>query len=371
MRPGPRPTGYNRAVAVTQGRERTDRHHDRLRRRSRSLPAVVGLAALSVLLAPLLVPAAVLVDLLRRRPALPTLRLWGFLVQFLLLELAAVSAAAVLWLAFGAGRFLGTDRAVAVHGRVQWWWAGQVLAAARRTLGLRFDEQDVAPCTPGPVIVLGRHSSYGDALLPAVLFGTRHRLQLRYVIAKGLAWDPALDLFGHRLRNHFVDRAAPTGSELLAIGRLARGMDTDDAAVIFPEGQFPTEARRDRVLERLRRDDPAAAERAARLRHLLPPRPGGVLALLGGAPAGTDVIILGHAGFEGFSTVGELWRNVPMRRPVAVRTWRVRAAEVPSDRKARVEWLTARWEELDGWIDDELARRAALDDRGQAGGDRP
>ena len=96
-------TGYNSRVTAAPHRGRAGR----FRRRSASWPAVVALAVAAIALAPVVVPAAVLVDLLRRRSSLPALRLWAFLVQFLLLELATLAAGAALWLAFGAGRRLG------------------------------------------------------------------------------------------------------------------------------------------------------------------------------------------------------------------------------------------------------------------------
>ena len=235
-----------------------------------------------------------------------------------------------------------------------------MLRAARRTLGLRFQMDTPEALTPGPLVVIGRHVSHGDALLPILLFGTTHRLQLRYVIARGLTWVPSLDVFGHRLRNHFVDRAASSGSELAAVARLAEGLDHQHAAVIFPEGQFFTADRRDRILQRIARDDSILAERVSGLRHVLPPRLGGVLTLLNEAPPGTDVVVLGHVGFEGFSTVSQLWRNVPMAEPVLVRTWRHATTDLagPGDRSGQVDWVLRRWEELDAWIEDELARRA-------------
>jgi 1-acyl-sn-glycerol-3-phosphate acyltransferase len=171
----------------------------------------------------------------------------------------------------------------------------------------------------------------------------------------GLAWDPCIDLFGHRLRHHFVDRAARGDTaELLAVAHVARGMDDDDVAVIFPEGQFLTPQRKARAVARIAADDTALAARAERLRHLLPPRPGGLLALLGAAP-GADVVVIGHVGLEGFGSVADIWRNVPLREPVRVRTWRVPAAEIPQGRRARVEWLYDRWAALDDWIDAERA----------------
>ena len=328
-----------------------------LKRRGLSIPTVIAALVVAVVGAPIVVPAAFAVDVVRGRFRLPLVRLWAFLVQFLVLDLFAVLSAGLLWLAFGFGRRLDGPRSVAVHGRVQWWWASKVLAAAGRTLGLRFEIDSPEALSPGPLVVIGRHCSYGDALLPAVLFGHRHRLQLRYVLTLGLAWVPALDLYGHRLRNHFVNRRAGAGAELLAVGRLARGMSHGDAAVIFPEGQFFTPDRHARAVARLAEDDPDLARRAEALRHVLPPRPGGVLALLGGAPAGTDVVLLGHVGFEGFSTVADLVRNVPLPHPVRVRTWRFAAADLPRARRERVDWLYERWEQLDGWVAAELADR--------------
>lgn len=333
-----------------------------VKRRSLSIPAVLVALAVAVFAAPLLVPVAVVVDLARGRGQLPSVRLWAFAVQYLLLDLFAVLSATLLWVLFGFGRRLGTDRAIALHGRIQWWWAARVLGAADRTLRLRFEYDTPEALRPGPIIVIGRHCSYGDALLPALLFGHRHRLELRYVLTRGLTWVPALDVYGHRLRSHFVDRGAGAGSELLAVGRLARGMDGDDAAVIFPEGQFFTPERRERALARVAADDPVLAEAAAALRHVLPPRPGGVLALLGGAPDHTDVVLLGHVGFEGFSTVADLWRNVPLPRPISVRTWRFAAKDIPTGRRERVNWLYLRWQQLDEWIDGELRRRGAMED---------
>jgi 1-acyl-sn-glycerol-3-phosphate acyltransferase len=328
-----------------------------VKRRSVSIPSTVAALAVAVAGAPFIVPAALAVDVVRGRHRFPVLRLWAFAVQYLLLDLFAVVSAALLWLLFGFGRRLDSPRSVGVHGRVQWWWASKVLAAARRTLGLRFEFDLREPLSPGPLLVIGRHCSYGDALLPAVLFGHHHRLQLRYVLTLGLAWVPALDLYGHRLRNHFVNRRSGAGAELLAVGRVARGMSHGDAAVIFPEGRFHTPHHHERAVRRLAEDDPALAARAAGLRHVLPPQPGGVLAMLGAAPTGTDVVLLGHVGFEGFSTMAQLWRNVPLRAPVAVRTWRFAAADIPRGRRERVDWLFDRWEQLDDWIDEELLRR--------------
>ena len=340
-----------------------------------SILAVVALLTLLVGAAPVLVAVGLVVDGVRGRGQLPSVRLWAFAVQFLALDVVAVVAAASLWICFRPFGRLRGDASLAWHGRFQWWWTGQVMDAARRCLGLRFvvagpntvGSATAGPGARGPLVVLGRHCSSGDALLPLLLFGHQQRMHLRYVIARGLAWDPALDLFGHRLRNHFVDRETAGLHDLLAVGRLARGMADNDAAVIFPEGQFFTVARHQQAMDRMRHDDPARAARLAGLAHLLAPLPGGVLALLGAAPPQTDVVVVGHVGFERYSTLAEVWRNLPFTEPVVVQTWRFAAEQVPKSRRQRMEWLDQRWLDLDQWIAESVAGVSSDRSPGRAG----
>ena len=121
--------------------------------------------------------------------------------------------------------------------------------------------------------------------------------------------------------------------------------------VIFPEGTYATTRTRRRVLDSLRRrGEHGLLERAERLRHLLPPKPAGTLAMLRGQPE-ADVVVLGHTGLEGVADVGGLLRNLPLRGPVRVRAWVHRRHELPSDEEALAAWLQDRWEELDRWVD--------------------
>jgi 1-acyl-sn-glycerol-3-phosphate acyltransferase len=267
----------------------------------------------------------------------------------------AFAGGAALWLAFGAGRFLGTARSITVHSRFQTWWLGIVANLARALVGLRFEIDHRDPLHPGPLVVIGRHASYGDAILPALLFGTWDQFELRYVLMRELTWEPALDLFGHRLPNHFVDRAAATAAgaaaELGALSALATGLRADEVAVIFPEGQFFTPTRRERALASVTRRNPARAERLGTLANLLPPRPGGFFALLDAAPE-ADVVVVGHIGFEDTTDLRSILRNAPLRRPVRVVSWRVARAEIPSDHGDRLGWLDQTWAELDRWIDE-------------------
>ena len=86
--------------------------------------------------------------------------------------------------------------------------------------------------------------------------------------------------------------------------------------------------------------------RAEKLEHLLPPRPGGTLALLEAAPA-VDVVLVAHVGFEGVAHVSDLWSGRLIDARVRVHARRIPAAELPAD---RARWLLDQWERLDAWV---------------------
>ena len=200
--------------------------------------------------------------------------------------------------------------------------------------------------------MLGRHTSIGDALIPAALFASRFDINTRYVLKDDLLWGPAFDLAGQRLRNHFVDRAPDDSTaEREAVQKLVDGLDDRSVAVIFPEGTFFSPARKERAVARLRElGHDEHARRAERLRYLLPPRPGGALALLAGAPQ-ADAIIMGNIGFEKFTSLAAIYRSVPFRDPVRVWLWRVPNRDIPCDPLRQLDWLYDQWERLDKSID--------------------
>ena len=245
-------------------------------------------------------------------------------------KLLRSSPPARLWLMFGAGRYMHTSRSFWIHHRLQRWYTASLMAAAKATCGLRIDVEDESPASRGNAIVLGRHTSIGDALIPAVLFAGRFDLNTRYVLKDDLLWGPAFDIVGNRLRNHFVDRAPDdSAAELAAIGRLMDGFDDRCVAVIFPEGTFFSPERKARAVQRL--NDAGRHELASRaeaLRYLLAAAPGGALALLAGAPS-ADAVLVGNSGFERFNSLGAIYRSVPFAQPVRVWLWRVPNNEIP------------------------------------------
>jgi Acyltransferase C-terminus len=163
------------------------------------------------------------------------------------------------------------------------------------------------------------------------------------------------DTAGHWLPVHFVDRTGRNSSdETSAISDLAGNIVPGSAAAMYPEGTFYTPKRLERAIDRLDTQAPELVERARALRHVLPPRTGGALAMLERDPH-ADVVLIVHSGFEPFVNLSKIFANLPLRRTVHVHMWRVPRAEIPADPKAAYLWLFERFEEMDSWVAEKLA----------------
>lgn len=319
-------------------------------RRLVTVPAFLTLAVLTLGSAPLWLPALALFDLARGRN-FTGLRCAAFFAWFFALEAAGIAAAFGVWLLDGPWRGGPAERYRERNHRLEWWWAGALYHGAKRIFGfsLALEGEDALPGTP--LLLFLRHVSLADTVLPAVFVSEAHDVRLRYVMKRELLWDPCIDIIGNRLPNHFVDRDPDdSASEIAAVARLADGLGPGEGALIYPEGTRFSQAKRARVLERLRaRGQHEAADRAERLKHVLPPRPGGPLALMARAPE-ADVVFCAHTGFEGAGTFGDLWRGSLVGARVRVRFWRVPAARIPRDPDDRREWLFDQWATLDRWL---------------------
>ena len=281
-------------------------------------------------------------------------RLAAFGVVGVVLEAGGLLAAGGLWLVFPRERLRG-ERAQQAHLAVLRGLLLGSVRSAQLLFGLRLSTAEVSwsplddgvPGSEQAMLVLSRHAGPGDSLLLVhTLLDRDHLRRPRIVLKDALALDLLVDTYLHRLPSAFV--GADDGPEV--VGGLARGLGTEDALLLFPEGGNVTQARRVRALASLRRKGSAVrAERAARLTELLPPRPGGVVAALAAAPH-ADVVLVAHTGLEHLSTVRDLWRGLPLDTTLLLRWWLVPADEVPRDPAAQVDWLDARWAELDAWV---------------------
>jgi 1-acyl-sn-glycerol-3-phosphate acyltransferase len=310
-----------------------------------TIPGVVLAFVLVSLGLPLLLATGLLVDLARaavsRRPAMAT-RLIAFLWIYLLGQMWALPALA-------AAAMLGGKRAIDLTFRLQDAWTWWNFDAMRAVFRLSFSVEGSDAIDPPPILLLARHASIVDTLLPAVFVTREHGIRLRYVLKRELLVDPALDVAGNRLPNHFVDRGpAGTEAETAAIRSLAQGMTPAEGVMIYPEGTRYSEEKRLRYTAPLVRKGGVIAELASDLERVLPPRPGGTLALLDATTA--DVVVLAHRGLEGFARVKDIWAGGLVGSRVELKFWRVERVDVPGNRSDRVHWLFRLWNEIDDWV---------------------
>jgi 1-acyl-sn-glycerol-3-phosphate acyltransferase len=299
---------------------------------------------------PALLPLALLLDLaLRMRFA--ACRALAFLAGYLACEVLGLLASLALWIAGGTWLGASPARFLDWNFGLQVRWAKALLGLARRIYGLRI-ESDLAAPRDAPVLVFVRHASLVDALLPTVFVSGRDGTRLRFVMKRELLFDPCLDVVGQRLPNLFIARGAGDAErEEAAIRALARDLGPGEGIVIFPEGTRFGPDKQARALARIAAaGDPERLASARRLRHVLPPRSRGPLALLEVAPH-ADVLLLAHHGLEGTSRAAAVLRGGLIGRRIRVRSRRVRVADLPAGRAARLAWLDAEWARIDDWLD--------------------
>jgi 1-acyl-sn-glycerol-3-phosphate acyltransferase len=302
--------------------------------------------AVAVVLLPVIVPAATVADVIRVRLRFPTVRVALFLVQYAINDSIEILLAGPLWILAGFGRRLRRPASVGRHERLQNWSLDVLARRAEHLLGLRVvvDAPSLDVLTPGPVIVLARHVNLVDASLPSLLY-QRLGMRTRGAIMAELLADPGFDLIYGRTGSVFIPRDNAAEARQL-VRRLADGIDPATAVVIFPEGRLFREEVRQRALIRLADTNPDRAGHLSEIRHVLPPRPGGVLALLDELPT-VDVVVVVHTGLDRYGSFRELARAVPLTEPIRCTAWRVPFAEIPTVPEQRIEWLDQQWLAID------------------------
>jgi 1-acyl-sn-glycerol-3-phosphate acyltransferase len=324
-----------------------------LRRRIVSIPVIFVAFVLYVVLLPLLALAALVIGALRRdRWAFA--RTFAMIGVYLASEVVGLTIALVMWLFSGSwlGLHSARERRRRWYIALQRWWTGTLFWGIRRCFSLRVEvEQWPSGIGDRQLLVFLRHASILDTLLAAALIANPLQMHLLYVFKRELRWDPCLDVAGGHLGCHFARRdAGESDREVRTLRGLATGLRPYEGVIIYPEGTRWTVEKHRRVLERISKSgDERLLELATGLERLLPPRLGGPFALLDGAPS-SDVIFVGHEGFEGNLRPRDIMRGSIVGRTIRVTGWKVSAGEIPEDRRGRVEWLYDNWAEMDAWL---------------------
>ena len=314
------------------------------------LVAVGGLLTLG--LSPLLVPGLYLLDLVTGHFRGRTVRYWLLACAVVWTEIIGLIGAVLASLWFFSGRRNPTGW-MAANYRLEAWWGRRHYRNLRGLAGITIELENPEILNGRPTIVVARHSSHIDAVIP-LLFVDHVGRRAFYTLKQDLQWAPAMDLVGNRTYNVWIDRAPRPGSpQFQKVEQLADRMTETDTCVIFPEGTFRTPERHADSVRRLSRTRPDLAEQAERLRYVLPPRPAGTLALLRGAPE-ADVVVLANYGVEGRSSIKEILATITEKRVVVVRGTRYPRSLLPNDDHGLATWLLERWTEMDDWIHDQL-----------------
>ena len=235
-------------------------------------------------------------------------------------------------------------------------WCKRHLRTLSTFAGVSITMPDLSPLDGGPSIMVARHSSHIDAIVPLLVLEEAGRFA-RYTLKEDLKWAPAMDLVGDRTPNVWINRSTPGSEMFQQVEDLAAAMPDDGTCVIFPEGTFRTQARHDKAIERLRGSRDDLADKADGLRYVLPPRPAGTLALMRGAPD-ADIVVLANVGVEGSSSIKEIITTITQQRPIEVRAVRHPRATVPTDEDEINSWLIERWIEMDDWIHHRVLERS-------------
>lgn len=310
---------------------------------------------LAIVLAPVAGLAAVVTDLVLRRQGWPTVRLAAMVLRFLWIEVSAHLCILWSWVSQPFVKRTWTER----NHELMHWWCGRLTRGAERVVGVRWEFDIPDDLGPGPLLAFSQHVSIVDAFAPVYILGIHKGWYLRYTLTRGLRFDPCLDIVGHRIPNHFVSRGTGDNTEELGhLRTLVTDMDDDECAAIFPGGGLFTPAGLARAVEKLEERGSPEAVMAARFRHVMPPRPGGVNAFFDSAPT-ANVVVVGHVGFEPVASLKQFWRVVPLREPVEVKVWCYERREVPEDEEDRMAWLYDKWLVMDDWIVDRLAARSS------------
>jgi 1-acyl-sn-glycerol-3-phosphate acyltransferase len=334
----------------------------RLVRRMVLAPLAIVIAIAVVVVFPLVFALTMIFELMarRRRGRMRGLRLLLFCLIWLTAETAALFMCLALWVVSGFGGRLRTEPFQSRHYAIMKWFLDSVYRAATRTFAVQveIDEPELTEAERGarlarPIIVLSRHAGPGDSFLLVHHLLSVYQRRPRMVMKATLQLDPGVDVVANRLPNVFI-KHAKTGERIYVeqIERLALGLDSNGALVIFPEGGNWTPSRWERGIRRLEQlGRPDLADRAREMPNLLAPRSGGAFAAIEACPA-ADVIFVAHAGLDRLVSVRDVWRNVPMHQTIRAKWWRVPADEVPRhlDHEAQLLWLYDWWARIDEWI---------------------
>ncbi len=317
-------------------------------RRAITFPAILLIVVVYAALLPFFLLYALTRDLLRGNSHLPLVRFHLFLFGILAHHLLGISILTFTWL---HTRFVSTERRHQINVGVEHSFIPQAIGIAEKVYSMKIELTDIECCSPGPILLLSRHASILDTIMPIKLLGQAHGMGMRIVQKDQLLWNPLVDLASSRMPRAFVQRGTgDVKGPIAQMRHLLRGITDNEALVVFPEGSRFSQAKKERIIAKLEQSDPVAAASAKQLRHVLPVRPAGTLALIEDRPD-VDVVFMAHTGLEYANQLEDFLEGALYKRTLRMKFWRVPACEIPKEPQERVAWLHGEWRKVDAWID--------------------
>lgn len=319
-------------------------------RRLISIPGLFLVTAILVCIAPAIFLVVVPVDVVRRND-LRWSRFYATVAAFFVLHVVGLILLFDAFLRGGALWGAPESREMQLTARAEAWWSAAMLGTAAALYRMKVDIEGRDELADGRVVVLMRHTSILDTMLPLALVARPHRKHVRYVMKNELRWNPDADVVGRRIPTAFVSRKPGKHAEdIAAVNALGDDLGPDGIVVIYPEGTRFTREKQEKRLADVAKKNPRILPTARSLRHLLPLHLGGALALLKRAE-GADVAFFAHVGLDGVVTLGDFAGGGLLDRHIRVKIFRVPAAEVPASEEARIDWLYEQWKRVDDWIE--------------------
>jgi len=313
-------------------------------RRLVTIPTCLLLTLLLTLLLPGLLIFALVMAMLPGFRGTPSTLL--FVLGYLWCESIGILVSFYLWLRYRAWTRGGDEAGfIAANYRLQYWWSNALKRLAERLFRLTFAVRGAEALDGAPALVLSRHASIADTVIPMAFYAIPKQVRLRYVLKKELLLDPCLDIVGNRLPNYFVDRGGDDSEQARrGVALLAGDLAANEGVLIYPEGTRFSAAKQAALRSRYA-DVPEILAQLDRWPFLLPPRLGGTLALLDANP-GRDLLLCAHRGFEGSSHFSTLINGSWMRARIQITFWRIPFAEIPGEGPARTMFLFSQWDRM-------------------------
>ena len=123
-------------------------------------------------------------------------------------ELVGVIGATALTVWFLNGR-RNPDGWLSANYRLEFWWCKRHVTNLGAFAGVSITMPDPSPLAGGRSIMVARHSSHIDAIVPLLVLEDADRLA-RYTLKEDLKWAPAMDLVGDRTPNVWINRSTPS-----------------------------------------------------------------------------------------------------------------------------------------------------------------